>query len=350
MAGEKAMAPKRRWPMSMIVLAVASALATVGIVWLAFNASGQMPEWVKSAAGSPLALKCLVVIAVGSVLLAGVVIVLLSARRRSGARFGGFHGDQGGSAALEMALLFPFALIIFLTIIQAALLFNANMVVHYSAFAAARTATTIVPMRILVGDPLRDEVQNRVNPPEVQPSRKLEMIRKAAVLALVPISATLTTGGTDADGATVQERSIAAFAQFGKPDMGWFGRIKQNYDYADAYTKIELTKPEHWLDGDPDHPDCPNSGLHTTDNWVNGAYVQVPWCNWYHRIPMQWDYWYWEDLKLEVTYSFLLEVPYASRLMGEATSLPDRTGTQYISTIKAKVALTNEGGPELPLR
>jgi len=73
----------------------------------------------------------------------------------------------------------------------------------------------------------------------------------------------------------------------------------------------------------------------------------VPYCSFYHRIPPIWDYWYWEDLSVRVTYPFLLEVPYASRFLGDPFQISDRQGAQYAATIKVTVTLSNEGGPEL---
>ncbi len=50
------------------------------------------------------------------------------------------HADQSGTAMLEFVLLLPWALFIFLILIQAGLMYNANFHVGYGAFCAARSA------------------------------------------------------------------------------------------------------------------------------------------------------------------------------------------------------------------
>lgn len=60
----------------LVVLGVASALATVGIVVLAVKAFGRAPEWLTAAAVSPLAVWCIVLM-VGGVAVLGVVAALL---------------------------------------------------------------------------------------------------------------------------------------------------------------------------------------------------------------------------------------------------------------------------------
>jgi hypothetical protein len=228
---------------------------------------------------------------------------------------------------------------IFLVIIQATLLFNANMVVNYATFSAARVATVVVPMEI------NDEGHNLVHPPEIQPSDKLELIRRAAVLALVPVSASLNAGAPDRGGQSVHDQTAAVFSHFGQKDQPWFRFVQAQYDYANTYTQIELAKPGHWQDGNPDN-DCPYSNQRR-DAWTPSGWSYVPYCPYFHRDPMIWDFWYWEDLNVRVTYGFLLEVPYASRFLGEQVQIPGRTGNQYAARIRVVVTLTNEGGPEI---
>jgi Flp pilus assembly pilin Flp len=347
MAGTKALAQAKRWP--LVVLASASALATVGIVWLIVQASEGLPDWALMGSASPLALKCLAIILVGSAALVGLGLVMVRLRLRRPRGVRNFRGDQGGTAAIEMALLLPFALMITLVIVQAALLFNANMVVHYAAFCAARMAVVTVPADYTDID---DEAANRVNPPEIQPSDKLERIRRAAVMALIPISHSLNSDSGDPIGPAVQEQSTSVFSKFGTQSQPWFRDIKPQYDYANEYTKIDLTMPGHWLDGDPDG-DCPYHAkiyLHDFNNWSAQSGFAFVWrCPGLHREPKPeiWDYWYWEDLHVKVTYPFLLSVPYASRFLGEETTLADGTAKQFTTTINVTVTLTNEGGPEI---
>ena len=319
---------------------IAAAMATAATVWLAVQASARMPRWMDAAAASPLAVRCLVLIVVGTLAL-GLAAALVLRMRLARGRPRFFHADQDGTAAVEMALLFPFALMIFLIITQAALLFNANMVVHYAAFAAARVATVVVPMEI------NEELSNLVYDPDLASnptSEKLERIRRAAVLALVPVSASLKVSADSLDqaAAVVHAQTQSAFSGLGAADRPWFRRIESQYQYANAYTKIELAKPEHWRSGNRDEG-CSYRQYRRGD-WALSGWNYTAYCPFY---PDRMDYGYWEDLVVRTTYAFLLEVPYASRFLGEAVTLPDRSDKSYAATIRVMVTLSNEGGPEL---
>ena len=353
----------------LAVLAAASALAMVGIVALVVKAASRAPQWLTAAAASPLAVRCAVLMAGGVLVLGLLVALLVRVRPRLVASRRGLHVDQGGTAAIEMAFVFPLGLMIFLTVTQAALLFNANMVVHYAAFAAARMATVVVPMEI------NDESHNLVYSPDQGISQKREMIRRAAVRALVPISASLerTAAGIGDDflpGAedmvVAQTRQVMGLSESGETP-GWLRRVAAQYAYADGMctrlgggasggssgssggsmpiTMIELAPPDHWQDGNPD-PDCPYRH-HRRDEWTQWGWDYEPYCPFCHRDLPIWDYWYWEMLDVKLTYQFLLEVPYASRFLGDEITVEGLEGRNFAAQIRVVGSLSNEGGPEL---
>ena len=345
----------------LVVLGVLAASSLVGLLVLAVRAVHLSPAWMRASAASPLGVRCLVIIGVGMLALGAAAMVLLracgpararvgnaTARKAGGSNGGwavgrkGIATDQGGTAAIEMTLLLPFALMIFLVITQAAILFNGNMVVHYSGFAASRVAIVVVPMEI--GEELKNLVYNpdwAGNPP----SEKLELIRRAAVLALVPVSGPLE--GAEAvpgagGGQAVEGQTRTLFGFFGSDAPWWFKRIQPQYNYANKYTKLTLAQPEHWRDGNPD-PDCPYRH-HYRGAWTQWGWSYVPYCP-FHQERM--DYAYWEDLHLRIVYPFLLEVPVANRVMGEKFDLPGRQGNSYATEIRVISTLSNEGGPEV---
>jgi len=353
------------------VLGAASLLATAGIVWLVVAVAGEAPRWARAAAVSPLAVRCLLLIGVGMLVLGSLAAVLLRARRSERPRARALHGDQGGAAAVEMVFVFPLALMIFLTITQAALLFNGNLVVHYAAFAAARMATVVVPMEV------NDEERNLVYGPDQGISEKREMIRRAAVLALVPISARLETSAYSAGDDWLQgaEDMVEAEARsvMGQSDAGghrgWMKRVAEQYAYADGFysdagdtlpiTQMELAPrkegsamagPEHWQDGNPD-PDCPYrhtrrmEGWYTMENWWSDTWE--PYCPFYNRPMPIWDFAHWEWLNVRLTYQFLLQIPYASTFLGEKIHVTGMNDTQYAEEIVVVERLSNEGGREL---
>jgi hypothetical protein len=302
--------PKRR----LIVLAIASALATAGMACLVLRASGESQGWALAAAASPLAVRCLAIMVAGLLALGLVLAVLIrlcparqgdavaSPAARSPISLATLHGDQGGTAAIEMAFVFPLAMMIFLLVAQAALLFNANMVVHYATFCAARMATVVVPLQ-LNNDGVYPELRNLVrNPgePSVAQSEKLEMIRRAAVMAVMPVSAVGaagTGGGQDSTGADIQKESASAFRNLGARDQRpWFfllkskpsfaplfKRAKEQFDYADGnimlkggenpgdtqVTKFELMKPEHWR--------TPPEARRWNPNRIDGGFTDGDW-------------------------------------------------------------------------
>ncbi len=347
------------------ILGAASLLATAGIVWLAVKAVACAPQWAVAAAVSPMAVRCVAHIAGGMVVLGALAAVLLRSRRGARPRARALHADQGGTAAIELAFVFPLALMIFLTITQAALLFNGNVVVHYAAFAAARMATVVVPMEV------NDEYRNLVYGPEQGISEKREMIRRAAVLALVPVSGRLESpqyGAGEEFLAGAEElveteaRRVMRLSE--EEPTGWVRRVAEQYAYADGYcivegrevpvTQMELAKPDHWQDGNPD-PDCPYRH-HRRDEWTMWGWDYEPYCPYYHRDLPIWDYAYWEYLDVTLTYQFLLEVPYASRFLGRKVEIRGMDDGQYAAEIVVGTGpegdahmgrLSNEGGPEL---
>jgi hypothetical protein len=332
----------------LAVLGALAAASVVGLLVLVVLAVRDAPGWATAAATSPLAVRCVAIIAAGVVALGVIAALLAGAARARSERRGGVQGiaaDQTGTAAIEMTLLLPFAVMIFLVITQAALLFNANMVVHYAAFAASRVSIVVVPMEI--GEELRNLVYN----PDVElnpPSEKLDLIRRAAVLALVPISASIMDAEAEATaggggGPVVEAETRAVFDYLGgADDLWWFRRIRKQYDYANRFVEITLARPDHWRDGDPD-PDCPYRH-YVRDEWTQWGWSYIPYCP-YHDERM--DYWYWEDLHLRLLYPYLLEVPIARRVMGgEELEVPGRTGTSWCQWIKVISTLSNEGGPE----
>ncbi len=349
----------------LVVLGVASAASLVGLVWLAWQfGRGSEARWLSAAAASPVAIRCLLIVLGGVVVLAAVAALLLRfrpAHRRK--RVAGLHADQGGTSAVEMTLLFPIAVMIFLVITQAALLFNANMVVHYSGFAAARVATVVVPMEI------GSEAPNLVWNPDVSetpPSEKLELIRRAAVLALVPISGRASSSGEgagEAGGGVVESRTRKAYeilkdgramegdgwiermaSLYEDDDPWWFNRIVEQYNYANEYTEIELAKPWHWRnDGNPDD-DCPYRH-HRRGEWSQWGWNYVPFCPHWEKFM---DYAWWEDLAVKVEFRFPLYVPYAGRLLRDPGAEMDVDGeTVHYTLIRLVGVLSNEGGQEL---
>lgn len=80
---------------------------------------------------------------------------------------------EGGQSMVEFVIVFPILFLLFLTILQTALVLNARHLVHYAAYYAARAAAVWQPAQ--VPQKTRDE-----------------KIKRAAVIACLPIAPKIT--------------------------------------------------------------------------------------------------------------------------------------------------------------
>jgi hypothetical protein len=339
---------------SMIVLAALSVLATVGLVWLGIQFAGlSLSSWTLEAALSPMAVRCLIIAGVCLAVLALIAGILIRLRPAGRGAARQMHGDQGGTAAIEMTLLLPIALVMFLMIIQAVLVFNARMVMNYAAFAASRVAIVVVPRD------MESEGPNLVWPYYVGASAKVEKMRMAAVLALIPISPKMA-GEVDELGLSLDNQLQMLFSGEDSLHPWWVNRVKAQYRFANQFTDVSIDQPEHWRDGDPDN-DCPYS-KHYRGDWVSGNWTWIPYCPYHvpHRDEDIWDYAFWEDLTVTVRYPFVLQIPYACKVMYDLSGEDERdiveiNDRQYYALkftwtlAKEKGALSNEGGFEVPV-
>lgn len=369
----------------MRVLAIASAAATVGLVWLVVKAWGVHASWAVAALENPVGRLALLWFLGGMVVLGVLVAVMI---RLQPEKLHGhprvLHGDQDGTASVEFVLLMPIGLLIILIITQAALLFQANLVVNYSAYAAVREASVALSLDL----PDEGGMCNLVNNPDYPlsgGSTKLDLIKRAACLALMPISGycdsppdSSSTGSstdfTDPGGSGVAAAASGAVQStdannkswqamedmyaYAKGSFGFVGAAEKKYNYAMKYTQINLAEPEHWRTGDPDL-NCPyarskNPQDYNDWNWDTGNFVYVvdgktfvngiPYCPYFSS---QMDFYKWEELHVRVIYQFLLDVPYAGPLVGgTAAQVPGINHTAWQMEIRAIGNLMNEGGPD----
>jgi hypothetical protein len=202
---------------------------------------------------------------------------------------------QSGTAAIEFALVFPFALIIALLMIQSVLAVSGNLAVHYAAYAAARSAVVWVPEKLWAEEP-----RNVVADPGA--SRKLPHIRAAAVFALVPVSAGKTGVGGAGGGnpATITGGMATFFQTRGSSVPNWVRTtLAAKLHYAWDYTEVTLFPPANRV----------QYGDH-------------------------------EELKVSVRHMLYLSVPYVNRFFGDP--LPGGGG-DYGRPVEAAYALTNQG-------
>jgi len=193
-----------------------------------------------SALTSPLSLVCLGVIL--------SLLVLLGLALRAAVRLGRWQGrgtslgtDTDGLATIEFGLLLPVLLFFCLMLAQTTTLMGGNLFVHYSAFAAARSAVVQIPFDY--PESAGNEYANSPSDP------KYEAIFRTAVYALVPVAGRNQSGGgsVDVPSAAVVEGLSSFYSRYGSETPPWIERlIADKIAYAAANTKVlvQLARPE----------------------------------------------------------------------------------------------------------
>jgi len=163
------------------------------------------------------------------------------------------RADEQGTSELEFALAFPIFLVSVLITIQIALLLNAQLVVDYAAFCAARSAAVWVPQD------LPDEPPNSIASDEESSAEKRTRIRRAAAVATLAVSPRLSTflfgslmsqaSPSPLDGASLG-RLAAAAAIPPDPRIDYVKLgvdVVDKYLYSELFTAVELVGD----DGEP---------------------------------------------------------------------------------------------------
>jgi hypothetical protein len=162
------------------------------------------------------------------------------------------HSNQHGSIqSLSFVLTVPIFIMLMLLAVQITQLMIGMVVVHYAAFAAARSATVWVPARL----ESQDEWENRIGQRtmigaehsgelyRIAPgSFKFERIRQAAALACVPIAPSRDAGGAMAADSTAQSlvTMFAAYSPAGTTNTRIPQRLVNKWNYASANTSIDI--------------------------------------------------------------------------------------------------------------
>lgn len=301
---------RRRW---VAALAAPSVLAMiVAVWWWAAQGSG----WWAVAIRSPLFIRC------GLVLLAtaAALIVVGGAMARLGRRGRrSFGADQAGVAVLEFVLLFPIAMAIILVMIQSAMLMAGNLLVHYGAFCAARSAVVWIPADLReFGEP-----PNVVGSPDW--SVKLRRIRQAAVLGVLPAGAASRRFGRPADAAALRRTLSGVYGHYGRDPGGWLDEpqaAKYGYVSNEDHTWVAVSPPTYDID-------------EVRDDALDGRIDQMYFDG--TTIP---PYGPAEPITVTLHHRLHLSVPYANRLFGEEL---DGFPGHYATEVAVSYTLLNQG-------
>lgn len=286
-------------------------------------------DWLWQAMTSRLSLICLAVMAGCVLALAACgrvcwVIRGRSARRRS------LASDQEGTAAVEFILVLPVALFVILLLAQTTFLFSGNLYVHYAALAATRAAIVQIP----------------VSPDDAIPSTrnvyiagegnaKHDLIRRAAVVAVWPVSGAATEGTTPTD--DILEGLRAHFTAYDKEPPAWIDNLAADrLRYADANTTIKVMPTDVITDnGQPT--------LRFTELADGATHTFGP----------------KDAITVRVTHNFSLTVPIVRAVYASSSPPTASASARYVywqnapreayTVITAQYTLSNEGvDPELP--
>ena len=204
-------------------------------------------------------------------LLAALLLVRMSRASWSPGRLRTLHRDQAGAVqTLSFVLTLPFFVMILLLIVQVSQLMIGMVVVHYAAYAAARSAVVWIPAAVASGEEANcissyhpdPEARNQVVPildPEdprygpsgggmtflVEPgSPKYDRIASAAVLACMPISPSRDLGlglpPQTAGAAGVLKAAYAAVTRDSGANTRIPMRLENKLAYAFKNTSIEI--------------------------------------------------------------------------------------------------------------
>jgi len=166
--------------------------------------------------------------------------------------FTSLHRDEvGGVQSVSFVLTAPIFVMLMLLAVQITQLMIGLIVVHYSAFAAIRSASVWIPARM---EPIQEVAENRIGtrvPVKVHPdgveyliqpgTKKHEQIRTAAALACLSIAPSRDLALAPADAMTGSIQSLYAdLAPSAMSNSRVPQRLANKWAYANEATDIEI--------------------------------------------------------------------------------------------------------------
>ncbi|HEX5103507.1 MAG TPA: hypothetical protein VFV87_06830 [Pirellulaceae bacterium] len=162
------------------------------------------------------------------------------------------HRDEvGGVQSVSFVLAAPVFVMLMLLAVQITQLMIGLMIVHYAAYAAARSATVWIPARM---EPIEQVGENRIGNRVligsyaygseylIEPGTpKYEQIRTAAALACLPIAPSRDIGIAGGDPMTGSIQALyASYAPAAMSNGRIPQRLANKWAYANAATEIEI--------------------------------------------------------------------------------------------------------------
>ncbi|MDB4370758.1 pilus assembly protein [Mariniblastus sp.] len=303
---------------------------------------------------------CLVVAVV-----AARVLLAISGAKLDFSRLSKVHTNESGSVqSLSFVLTLPFFVMVLMLIVQVNQIMFGNILVHYSAFAAVRSASVWIPAN---RDPVF-ETANRISSFELEPhpegqlgrivptlDGKFSEIRQAATLACMPLAPSRYIGYTLDPYSTrshiAMEKVYSGLDPNSSINSRISDRLKNKLAYSYPNTEVELTflhrrRPRIVWIGD--------ERVEWRDPLLGGLPYEVPpYPDEYYPNELGWQ----DELTALVTFNLPLLpgpirffAPTGGAIAADGTTPSrDQTGEVFIWPLKAFATMGMEGQkPQLP--
>ncbi len=296
------------------------------------------------------------------------ILVWLSGARLQMRRIRSIHQCEAGSAqSLSFVLVLPFFVMTLMMIIQASHLMIGNIVVHYSAYAAARSASVWIPANVSFLEPANCISSRRLISEdamgwqyEIEPSGdKFSKIRQAAVLAAFTLGPSRDLGyGLPTNEAALTAEALTNVYRGLNPSSVSNSKISQRLRnklaYSYANTDVDITLWHRFREHVP-RSDGRGPGRYQVENgnWSE-RFRDPPLYEYVERYDMYQDNEIgWQDhITATVTYNLPL-LPGPIRFFAPKNSNPlsssgqdprtDSSGSAYVWPITGNATLGNEG-------
>lgn len=310
------MASIRRKRRLVLLLAILPLLAAVAL----FVAMAMDSSWERQNMLSPVAMFSFKIILICLVLLVPIVILFYRCDSRPHSPLRNLHRDEGGTAMVEMLLALPFMTVILLLLLQAVIMWQGSLTVHYAGYAATRAAITI--LNGVYGDEGRHLMFND-DDPLTPPSLKAVRICRAAKVALLPVCGRQPGSvsyndpemtGNEFASLVVQSIQNAPDADpdITAADKPWVRRLAEQFSYADHTLALSIRIPHHWNYPEPERGNrCPMRRSRRTD-WTEWGYNHENYCPHYTHT---FDFPHNEPIELTLGFPIPLEIPWANRIL-----------------------------------
>jgi len=213
--------------------------------------------------------------------------------------------DADGTATIEFALVFPILLFMMLVLSQTTFLMAGNIFVHYSAFAATRSAIVQIPT-----DYADDE-------PNIYTasfgSTKHDLIWRSAVFAVAPVSGEQTSSASSVQADQFVQGLRDFYQAYNRDAPAWVDNLAgDRLRYAADNTLITVMVPE------------------VTGQTV--SYSEISEGSTHEFQPR-------DPITVRVTHRYALDVPYVGAVYTDGRT----AGGQRYHLMGARYTLTNEG-------